>query len=135
MVGDADQHDDQRPGGQGIQQGLCRLRRAFAANRQYAAMHVKAGNPVHDLAGRHVDRKVHGCFAQGSVEACQPIFEYQHRFGRKAFGPEQHFEHHLSFSDETALPAGKIALADVEISGDARVLRVVDTNGAHACLS
>ena len=37
MVGDADEHHDQRAGGQGIEQGLYRPRRTLAAYGQDAA--------------------------------------------------------------------------------------------------
>ena len=35
----------------------------------------------------------------------------------------------------TAVPANEITLADIEIGGDTRVLRIVDRDELHACLA
>ncbi|ESY08637.1 hypothetical protein X753_01710 [Mesorhizobium sp. LNJC399B00] len=86
MVGDADENDDQRFGRQGVEQGLGGLWRALAADRQYTAMHVEAGDPVHDGACRNVDRQVGRGLAQDVVEPGQPVFEDQDRLRSKASG-------------------------------------------------
>ena len=73
--------------------------------------------------------------SQSLVEAGQPVLENQNRFDGEALGREQDVQHHLAFGNEAALPASEIALANVEIGGDARVLRVVDTDWDHVHLA
>ena len=50
VIGYADQNHDQRACRQGFEQNLWRWKGAPNADRQYAAMHVEAGDPVHDAA-------------------------------------------------------------------------------------
>ena len=126
VVGDADQRQRQSAAGQGGQQLLAAFVLAPPADRQHAAMHRKAGHLVHHGARGDINRHCGWRLGQRRRHSGQPRIEDQRRFGVEARGRKQHVEHDLALGHEPALAADEIALANVAIGGNARIVGIVD---------
>jgi len=131
MVGNADQNHRQGAGRQRRQQSLGGNGLPLAADRQYAPVHGKSGDTIHDGRRNDIDRQAGRRLAKDIFEAGQTVFQNQNGFGEKAGAGQQYVENHPALGDKAPLPPGQIAFADVEEGSDPRVGRVLNAYRVH----
>ena len=74
-----------------------------------------------------IDRHVGGKPREQRPQPVQPLRrDQQAESGRCSAGADQLLQHHLAFGHEQPRPADQVALADVAIGVDARIVGVVD---------
>ncbi len=131
MIANTLQTDDQRPLGHARQQIIHRRPAYRFAESQNAAMQVKAGYGVdHRLAG-NIDRRIVRRPRQQRRQPLDAIIRDEDRDRTAQARSQELGQHHFTLGDKESVPAHKIALAHLPVSGDARIVRVVDAN-SHA---
>lgn len=96
-------------------------------------MHVEAGNGIEHPGIGDVDGNIGREFSENITETADPVFEQQDCLGRntpaRPMRGGKHAQHDGALGDEPAVPPGKILFLDRYKAGDARISRIVDTDG------
>ena len=108
---------------------------AAPPERQDAAVHGEADDAVEDFLACREHRHLGGQLCDQRLERGEALLRDEQRDGPLRRAVDEDAEHHLALRHEQALPAGKVALANVEIGGDARVVRVVDRENCWQALA
>ncbi|MNS59814.1 hypothetical protein D3C72_927860 [compost metagenome] len=93
-------------------------------------MQVKTDNAIKHRRFGHVNRHIIRKIGKNIRNAGKPVAQDQDAFRRKIttrlVGGCQHAQHHRAFGNETPLPAGEVALANIAKGGDARIGGIPD---------
>lgn len=126
MIGQADQGDDDGARRQPAEEIARALGRGAPPNREYAAVDMKADDPVHDRLGRDIDRYVGGRRGEEVGNGRETALRNQHGFERLPALRQQHPQHDLALGDEALAAPDKVALAHPAVGRHASVVETLD---------
>ena len=131
MIGNAASGNHQRLFRQPVEEG--RLGRKLPAERQHAAMQMKADDAIECFGFGNIDRNIVREFGKDIGNTCRPVGEQQDLFGGEraaAMRLRQHAQHDGALGDEPSLPPRKVTLADLAELRDPRIRGINDRDGS-----
>src|SRR5690606_8127806 len=97
--------------------------------RQDTTVDVEAGNAVHYVLRRYVDRQVSRRERERLLHSGQTRLQDQNRARLEPTRREEDVEDHLALGNEQPLAPDEVSFADGVIGDDARIVRIFDANG------